>query len=267
MDNGKIFAAKNVILATGGLSYSATGSTGEGFFIAKSMGHKIVKLLPGLVPLETKGFLAKELQGLSLKNVTLSILVNEKVVKSEFGEMIFTHYGVSGPIILKLSNEVVDLLEKKVEPIFLSINFKPALTKEQLKLRLVREFSVNGNKNYFNVIKNLLPKKLVPIFVKLSNISGTKKCNQITKTEIEKIILLITAFRLEIKTYRPIEEAIITRGGIDLDEINPYTMESKLVQGIYFCGEIIDIDGFTGGYNLQLAFSTGYLAGKIVNRF
>lgn len=263
LSEGEKFFSRNLVLATGGCSYPLTGSTGDGYEIAKQLGHSITPLRAGLVPLETSGEIPKQLQGLSLKNVRATILYENRNIASEFGEMLFTHFGVSGPIILKLSNYVVDILEgNKPGKIFLSIDLKPALSEEQLKLRLIREFTSYGKKNFSNVITNLLPKKLVNVFITLCGVNKEKKCNQITSEEINKIISLLKNFRLEVISSRPISEAIITRGGVNLKEINPYTMESKIVKGLFFCGEILDVNGPTGGFNLQMCFSTGFLAGK-----
>ncbi|PIZ13787.1 MAG: aminoacetone oxidase family FAD-binding enzyme [Elusimicrobia bacterium CG_4_10_14_0_8_um_filter_37_32] len=258
-NSAEIIKSVKVILATGGISYPGTGSTGDGYFIAEKVGHSIVPLRPALVPLETKDIFVKSLQGLTLKNVMVTVFDNDKKIDSEFGDMLFTHFGVSGPIILKLSGLIVDNLSRN-KRVTISINLKPALDKDKLDARLLREFKNSGIRSICNVIKNLLPRKLIPVFMKLTGIVSDKKCCQITQSEREKIISLLTNFNLEISKPRPVEEAIITRGGVALDEINPYTMESKKVKGLYFCGEIIDIDGITGGYNLQAAFSTAYLA-------
>jgi len=261
LKGGDIVESGRVVLATGGLSYPLTGSSGDGYEMAHRLGHTIAPLRPALVPLETKRNFVKELQGLSLKNVEASILVNKKKVASEFGEMLFTHFGISGPIILKLSGLVCEYLESGAE-VLISINFKPALDQGTLTGRLLREFKASGRKALSTVIKNLLPQKLAPIFVELAGIEGNKKCSQVTAAERNRILELLTDFRLQVKKPRPIDEAIVTRGGIALDEIDPRTMESKKVKGLFFCGEIVDIDGATGGYNLQAAFSTGFLAGE-----
>ncbi|MFC1501527.1 NAD(P)/FAD-dependent oxidoreductase [Elusimicrobiota bacterium] len=253
----------NVIIATGGLSYPLTGSTGDGYKFAKSFGHDIVKPMPGLVPLVVKESFIKDLQGLALKNVTASIYANNKIIASEFGELLFTHFGLSGPIILTLSGIVSEYLLKG-ESIEVSINLKPALDKETLKKRLLREFDTSGLKSFSSIVKTLLPSSLVPVFIKLTGIAGDKKANQITKADRDTIQSLLTDFRFKIKGVRSIDEAIVTKGGVSLNEIDPYTMESKKVKGLYFCGEVLDIDGPTGGYNLQAAFSTGYLAGSEV---
>lgn len=263
LNDDEIIYSHKIILATGGLSYPNTGSTGDGYRMAEKLGHNIIPPEPALVPLETKEAFVRDLQGLSLENVTATLFINNKKSASEFGDMLFTHFGISGPIILKLSGLAVEHLIKK-ECVLISINFKPALSKDQLDSRLLREFSENSRKSLGAVLKNLLPKKLVPVIMSLSNISTEKQCSHITAEERRRLFLLFTDFRLEISKARPIDEAIITRGGITLKEIDPFTMESKIIKGLYFCGEIIDIDGMTGGYNLQAAFSTAYLAGDVV---
>jgi len=257
--NDKTIHADKIILATGGMSYPLTGSTGDGYRMAEKLGHSIIPPSPALVPLETMERFVKELQGLTLENVAASMVINDKKLHSEFGDMLFTHFGISGPIILKMSALVVEHLNKK-ERVRISINFKPALERNRIDSRLLREFSENSRKSLGNVMKNLLPKKLVPVFMELSGIREDKQCSQVTSEEREKLIRFLTDFRLEITKARPIAEAIITRGGIALSAIDPFTMESKKVRGLYFCGEVIDIDGITGGYNLQAAFSTAFLA-------
>lgn len=254
-----MIAAKKVILATGGLSYPATGSTGDGYAMAAALGHTIVPPRPSLVPLETVERFPKELQGLSLENVRATALSNGKRIASEFGDMIFTHFGVSGPIVLRLSGAVVERLVRK-ERVELAIDLKPALDPKKLEARLIREFAGGGAKGLRTVMKNLLPRALIPVFLERSGIPGEKKCAEITAGERRALAALLKDFRLQVKRARPIAEAIITRGGVDLKEIDPRTMESKRVKGLFFCGEIIDIDGTTGGYNLQAAFSTAYLA-------
>lgn len=261
----EIIKTGKVILATGGLSYPRTGSTGDGYRMAEKLGHSIVSLKPALVPLETKEGFVKDLQGLALKNVNVTLFSNGRKIECEFGEMLFTHFGISGPIILKISGSVVEHLRKN-EEVIVAINFKPALDKKKLSNRFLRERKEFGLKSVNNAMKNILPQRLVPVFLKMADVNGSKKFKQITHREKEKIIDLLTNFKLKITKPRPIDEAIITRGGISLNEINPYTMESKKVKGLYFCGEIIDIDGKTGGYNLQMAFSTAFLsAGSVDN--
>ena len=266
-DKKEIFADK-VILATGGKSYPLTGDTGDGYDMAKKLGHKIVKIRPSLVPLETyNDDICKSLQGLSLKNVKIKIIDLEKSkdIYEDFGEMIFTHFGISGPIILSSSAHLCrykNIEEKlKNKKIILKIDFKPALSKEKLDTRILRDFNEVKNKQFKNSLDKLLPQKLIPVVIKKSNINPLKKVNEITKEERKKLVELLKSFTLEIKEFRPIEEAIITNGGIDTKQINPKTMESKLVNGLFFAGEIIDVDSYTGGFNLQIAYSTGYVAG------
>ena len=266
-DKKEIFADK-VILATGGKSYPLTGATGDGYDMAKKLGHKIVKIRPSLVPLETyNDDICKSLQGLSLKNVKIKIIDLEKSkdIYEDFGEMIFTHFGISGPIILSSSAHLCrykNIEEKlKNKKIILKIDFKPALSKEKLDTRILRDFNEVKNKQFKNSLDKLLPQKLIPVVIKKSNINPLKKVNEITKEERKKLVELLKSFTLEIKEFRPIEEAIITNGGIDTKQINPKTMESKLVNGLFFAGEIIDVDSYTGGFNLQIAYSTGYVAG------
>lgn len=265
LDNvdGETVQADNVIIATGGMSYAKTGSTGDGYKFAKSFGHTITKLTPSLVPLEVNEGWCMLLQGLSLKNVTLKVLEQNKskVIYEDFGEMIFTHYGISGPIVLSASAHMKDMQKKQYCVI---INLKPALSHEQLSARLQRDFLEFGNKDFINALDKLLPQKLIPIIVQLSQIPKRKKTNQITKEERESLAKLLKALPLSIKKMRPIEEAIITSGGVDVNEINPKTLESKLCSGLYFVGEVIDVDAYTGGFNLQIAFSTGYLAGTAI---
>ncbi len=261
LQDKQIIKSSQVILATGGLSYPGTGSSGEGFKMAKELGHRIISPQPALVPLETKEPWVKELQGLSLKNAKAAFYAGSKKISSEFGEMLFTHFGVSGPIILSMSAKVVEFLNKK-EEVHLYINFKPALSQEQLEKRILGDILENGNKNYKNFLKELLPNKLIAVFIKLTGISEDKKVNQITSNERKNIINLLTNFKVTITQPRPISEAIITKGGVSTAEINSKTMESRLIKGLYFCGEIIDVEAKTGGYNLQAAFSTGYLAGQ-----
>jgi len=258
--DGTTFFSKKLILATGGKSYPLTGSTGDGFKFARGLGHKIVDLRPGLVPLETAEEWIKDLQGLSLKNVRIKFSHGKKQIESEIGEMLFTHFGVSGPLVLELSSKVVDLI--KIGQVKMSIDLKPGLSEEQLDARLIRDFKNQGAKNYNNVLVELLPKKLINCFVGLSGVSANKKANQISTEERTGILKLLKDFSLAIVRPRPIEEAIITIGGVSTREIDPRTMESRIVKGLYFCGEIIDVDASTGGYNLQAAFSTGYLAGE-----
>ncbi len=265
----KIINADKVILATGGKSYPLTGSTGDGYELAKKLGHTITAIKPSLVPLETHNKkVCQEMQGLSLRNVKIQLkdVEKNKVIYEEQGEMLFTHFGVSGPTILSSSAHLVrykNIEEKFAEKkMVLSIDFKPALTEEKLDARLLRDFDKQKNKQYKNSLDELLPQKLIPIVVERSKINPNKKVNEITKEERRNLVKLLKRFELEIKQFRPIDEAIITSGGVSIKEINPKTMESKLVDGLYFAGEIIDVDSYTGGFNLQIAYSTGYVAGK-----
>ena len=263
----KIFADK-IILATGGKSYPLTGSTGDGYNIAKKLGHSITKINPSLVPLEIyEKNICKELQGLSLKNVSIKIIDddNGKNIYEDFGEMLFTHYGVSGPIILSSSAHLVRYknIEEKYKnmKIRLVIDFKPALSEQKLESRILRDFEEIKNKQYKNSLDKLLPQKLIPVIIEKSKIKASKKVNEITKIERRMLVNEIKNFNIHIKKSRPIDEAIITSGGINIKEINPKTMSSKLIKNLYFAGEIIDVDGYTGGFNLQIAYSTGYVAG------
>ena len=267
----KILADK-VILATGGKSYPLTGSTGDGYKLAQKLGHTITNIKPSLVPLEIyEKEICKNLQGLSLKNVSIEILDVEKnkIIYKDFGEMIFTHFGVSGPIILSASAHLVrykDMENKcKNKKIKLIIDFKLALSEEKLEMRILRDFSELKNKEYKNSLDKLLPQKLIPVIIEKSNINSHKKVNEISKEERKILINLLKTFTLEIKGLRSIDEAIITSGGINIKEIDPKTMESKIVENLYFAGEIIDVDSYTGGFNLQIAYSTGYVAGLLGN--
>ena len=260
--------ADKVILATGGKSYPLTGSTGDGYCLAQKLGHTITNLKPSLVPIEIfEKSICKNLQGLSLRNVSIKIIDNEnkKEIYSDFGEMLFTHFGVSGPIILSSSAHLVrykNIDEKfKNKNIKIIVDFKPALSEEKLEARILRDFKEFKNKQFKNSLDKLLPQKLIPVIIKLSNINENKKVNEITKEERKQLVILLKNFTLTLEKLRPIEEAIITSGGINIKEINPKTMESKLVKNLYFAGEIIDVDSYTGGFNLQIAYSTGYVAG------
>lgn len=257
LSTGEKIKTDKVILATGGLSYPKTGSTGQGIKMSKQLGHKIVQPFPSLIPIEVNEWWIKDLQGLSLRNVEVSLSQEGKAIKKEFGEMIFTHYGMSGPVILSLSAD----MHAPYTKYSISINLKPALRKEQVDLRIQRDFEKKSRKQYKNSLNDLLPAKLIPIIIKLSNINENKFVHQITKDERKNLVELIQDLKFSVKSVRPINEAIITAGGIDTNEINPSTMESKLIKGLYFAGEIINVDALTGGYNLQIAFSTGYLAG------
>ena len=258
-DREAIIETKNVILATGGLSYPATGSTGDGYAMAKALGHTIVPPRPALVPVETAEAFPKDLQGLSLAGVAVTVTSGRKKIASESGDLIFTHYGISGPVVLSLSGAIVEHLDKK-EPVAVSINLKPALDRAALEELLIREFASSGRKLIATVMKGLVPKALVSILMNAGGMPEEKQCSRITSAERRRLAGLLADFRLTVKRSRPIAEAIVTRGGIDLKEVDPRTMESKKVNGLYFCGEILDIDGNTGGYNLQAAFSTARLA-------
>ena len=257
----EIIECDSVILATGGLSYPLTGSTGDGYKMAEKLGHTITALKPSLVPLNIHEGFCSRLSGLSLKNVNLSVFEEDKKkpIYSEQGEMLFTHFGISGPLVLSASSHI-RYIDKKKYVAF--IDLKPALTFEQLDARILRDFAVEQNKDYANSLSALLPKSLIPVIVKLSQIEPNKKVNQISKEERFSLCNLIKALPLHITGFRPIEEAIITSGGISVKEIAPKTMASKLIDGLYFAGEIIDVDSYTGGFNLQIAFSTGFVAGK-----
>ena len=251
--------AKSVILATGGKSYPATGSTGDGFALAKAVGHRINPPLPSLVPLETDGNLAQQLMGLSLKNVSASLWVEGKKASEEFGEMIFTHFGLSGPIILTISRQAVLALEKK-QKVEITVDLKPALDFDKLDKRLQRDLNENGKKQIYNLFRLWMPSKLIEPMMNLCEISVDKKAHQITSEERKRIKMNLKELKFNIKGSRSFREAIITQGGISLDEIDAKTMESKIVNGLYFAGEVIDLDADTGGYNFQIAYSTGSLA-------
>lgn len=259
--NGQTFTANHVILATGGKSYPATGSNGEGFELARSVGHTIEKLRPALVPMETAGNTAKKLQGLNLKNVKAVVWVNGKKEAEDFGEMVFTHFGLSGPIILTLSRTIVDALLQK-NSVEITIDLKPALDEQKLDKRLIRDLNEHGKKQFSNILRYWLPSKLVPVFLELLAIDPEKACHQISAKERKQIRYLLKNMRFKITKSRSFKEAIITAGGITTREISPKTMESKIVKGLYFAGEMIDLDAKTGGYNLQIAYSTGWLAGN-----
>jgi len=258
--DGEEYYSDSVLITTGGKSYHSTGSTGDGYIFAEKAGHKIVPLKPSLVPIVTKEKYPTEMMGLSLKNVNLSVFDKNtgKKIFSEMGEMLFTHFGVSGPIVLSASSRI---RTEEPERYIFYIDMKPALSDEKLDLRLQKDFSENINKDYINSLNKLLPTKMIPVFVKLSGISMDTKVNQITREQRHSIVNLMKNMSFTMKSFRPIDEAIITSGGVDTNEINPKTMESKLVKGLYFAGEIIDVDAYTGGFNLQIAFSTGYVAG------
>ena len=255
----KVYNDEKVVLATGGKSYPMTGSNGDGYILAKKMGHTITEIRPSLVALTSKNEsleVCKALQGLSLKNVGVKLIKNGKNIYEDFGEMLFTHFGVSGPTILSSS---AHLVRKGIENTKLVIDLKPALSDEKLDERIIRDFNEEKNKEFKNSLEKLLPKKLIPVII--SKMGIEKKVNEVTKEERKKLVNILKRFEIEISGFRPVEEAIVTVGGVSIKEINPKTMESKLVKGLYFAGEIIDVDAYTGGFNLQIAYSTGYTAG------
>ena len=255
------YHADAVVIATGGKSYPATGSTGDGYVLASQVGHTITDIRPSLVPIVTEESWVKDLMGLSLRNVELSVIAKNKVQATMFGEMMFTHFGITGPIVLSLSHTVGKLMRKKnIGTIGLDINLKPALSPETLDKRLQKDFDLYSKKQLINGMKDLLPSRLIPLIIELSGIDPQKPINQISKEERQQIGYILQHMPLTVKGLRPVEEAIVTAGGISLKEFNPKTMESKLVKGLYGAGEVLDIDAFTGGYNLQAAFSTGYVA-------
>lgn len=260
LDNGGVINGDFFIIATGGASYPQTGSNGEVLKLIEKLGHKIVKLKPSLVPIEIEDPWIADLQGLSLRNVELSLKdKNNKVIYKEFGEMLFTHFGISGPIVLS-GSRVVNFYDD----LFAEINLKPALSEEELDKRIQKDFSKYINKDFRNSLNELLPQKLIEVIINLSGIEPEKKVNLITREERKKLTYIIQHLKLNIKGLRPIDEAIITAGGVDVKEINPSDMKSKLISNLYFAGEMIDVDGYTGGFNMQIAFSTGYLAGQMV---
>ena len=255
------YDADAVIICTGGKSYPRTGSDGDGYALARSAGHTVTPLLPSLVPICSESKLCPSLQGLSLKNVSLSIIRKQdgKEVYSDFGEMMFTHFGLTGPMILSASAHIPDISEGKYEA---RINLKPALDEKTLDARIISDFSKYSNKDFLNALGDLLPQKLIPVIVSLSGIDARKKVNSITKEERRALCEVIRCLRIPLSRFRSINEAIITKGGVSVKEISPKTMESKLCRGLYFAGEVIDVDAYTGGYNLQIAFSTAVLAGE-----
>lgn len=262
LTNGAELSADSVILATGGFSYQATGSTGDGYRFAEEMGHTVTDIKPSLVPFYTIEPYVTEMQGLALKNVRVRIRDGKKLLYDEFGEMLFTHFGVSGPLMLSASAAIKPSLTEK--QLAMEIDIKPALTEEQLDQRLLREFEENKNKQFKNSIHSLFPAKMIPVMLELSGIDPEKKVNEITREERMGFVHLIKAFPVTLNGLRDFNEAIITRGGVKVKEVNPSTMESKLVKNLYFCGELLDLDAMTGGFNLQIAWSTGYLAGSSI---
>jgi len=261
VSNGKRIDCNRLILATGGNSYPATGSNGEGYQLAKAVGHKVERVRPALVPMETEGDVAQKLQGLNLKNVNAMVWVNGKKAGEAFGEMIFTHFGLSGPIILTLSRIVGEALfqNNKVE---VTIDLKPALDDQKLEIRLLRDLNEHGKMKIGNVFRNWLPSSMIPVFIELLKLDPEKECHQVSSNERKQIRVLLKNLPFTISKIRSFKEAIITAGGISTDEISSKTMESKLIKGLYFAGEIIDVDAETGGYNLQIAYSTGWVAGN-----
>ncbi len=260
LDNGQTIEGDSVIVATGGLSYPTTGSTGDGYRFAKSLGHNVTPLLPSLVPMVCHTTDCRDLMGLSLKNVTFSVTdtSNHRVLFQELGEMLFTHFGISGPLVLSASAHLRPMEKKRYRA---TIDLKPALDENQLDARLLRDFELNIHRTLRNSLGKLLPAKMIPVIIKRSGISPDTKVNQITKEQRKSLVNTIKNLAFDIDGFRPIEEAIVTAGGISVQEINPKTMESKLCKGLFFAGEVLDLDAYTGGFNLQIAFSTGYLAG------
>jgi len=254
---GQEYPCSSVIIACGGKSYPNTGSTGDGYTLAESVGHTVTELKPSLVPLTSPDRYCTEMMGLSLRNVTLKLMDGEKAIYSEMGEMLFTHFGVSGPLVLSASSHIRDMQPNRYK---LLIDLKPALSAEQLDARIQRDFAENLNRDFSNGIRALLPAKLIPVAVKLSGISPQQKVNGITKEQRHKFGELLKAFPVRISGFRPIDEAIITSGGVSTKEIDPKTMGSRLCSGLFFAGEVIDVDAYTGGFNLQIAFSTAYTA-------
>lgn len=259
LSDGTILHADAVIIATGGCSYCSTGSTGDGYRFARELGHAVTELRPSLVPFETAEPWVKDLQGLSLKNVTVRIRHGSKTIYEDFGEMLFTHFGVSGPLVLSASGRINDYMEQM--PLQMEIDLKPALSVEQLDKRILRDFEDNRNRQFKNGVQKLFPSKLIPVIVALSGIDPEKKVNEVTKEERQSFAKLMKDFPLTVIQFRGFQEAVITRGGVSVKEINPSTMESRLVPGLYFSGEVLDLDALTGGFNLQVAWSTGCLAG------
>lgn len=262
LSDGTEILSDAVVLATGGLSYASTGSDGSGYRLAEMLGHHMTKKRPSLVPFDIKEDAPRRMQGLSLRNVSVSISDGEKVLYKEFGEMLFTHFGVSGPLILSASSIINDAMDGK--NLRLSIDLKPALSEKQLDERILRDFKAAGNKQLKNVLGKLLPEKMIPVMIEFAGVHPEKKVNEITKEERHSLVQTIKRFSLTITGLRDYNEAIITRGGISVKEVNASTMESKLIRGLYFAGEILDLDALTGGYNLQIAWSTGYLAGNSI---
>lgn len=256
--DGTVVDGDAFAICTGGLSYQSTGSTGDGYRLAESVGHRVTDIEPALISLVASNGFVPKLQGLSLRNISIKLLDGEKEIYSDFGEMLFTHYGVSGPVILSASSHMTHPKEHNYKIV---IDLKPALDEQTLDKRIQRDFAENTNKDFINSLSKLLPNKLIPVIVKLSGIEPSEKVNQITKAQRQNLVSLLKNFTVNISDFRPINEAIITSGGVDVKEINPKTMGSKIIDNLFFAGEVIDVDAYTGGFNLQVAFSTGYLCG------
>ena len=256
--DGTVVDGDAFAICTGGLSYQSTGSTGDGYRLAESVGHRVIDIEPALISLVASNGFVPKLQGLSLRNISIKLLDGEKEIYSDFGEMLFTHYGVSGPVILSASSHMTHPKEHNYKIV---IDLKPALDEQTLDKRIQRDFAENTNKDFINSLSKLLPNKLIPVIVKLSGIEPSEKVNQITKAQRQNLVSLLKNFTVNISDFRPINEAIITSGGVDVKEINPKTMGSKIIDNLFFAGEVIDVDAYTGGFNLQVAFSTGYLCG------
>ncbi|MBO5474783.1 MAG: NAD(P)/FAD-dependent oxidoreductase [Lachnospiraceae bacterium] len=263
LKNNQKVDADAVVIATGGLSYPTTGATGDGYRMAEALGHTVKECIPALVPMEIAEEWCKDLQGLSLKNVTLTMLCGKKQIYQGFGEMLFTHFGISGPLVLSASSYYGRCKDKS--QVSVTVDLKPALSEEQLDKRILRDFEQNLNKQFKNVIGSLYPAKLTPVMIELSGIDGDKKIHEITKEERKRLLAVTKQLTMKVSGLRDFHEAIITQGGIHVKEINPSTMESKLVNGLYFAGEILDLDALTGGFNLQIAWSTGHLAGSSID--
>lgn len=281
LKDNTVIKADSVVVATGGVSYPATGSTGDGYEFAQTAGHSVTFLLPSLVPLEIGETYVHALQGLSLRNVEVRLECNHKEIFQEFGEMLFTHFGVSGPVILSASSYLGEYMKKRRKKersnltseewnarffsenqVALHIDLKPALSEEQLQQRVLREFASAQNKAFKNILSSFFPGKLIPVIIQVLKVPEFKKINEITKEERTELVQLMKKFSMTVTGFRSFKEAVITKGGINIKEINPSTMESKLCKGLFFCGEVLDLDALTGGFNLQIAWSTGYLAGK-----
>ena len=268
LENGKIINVDKCVVATGGNSYKSTGSTGDGYRLLEKLGHTVTDIKPALVPLKSEDKICKELQGLSLRNISINLIDTEtnKLIYSDFGEIMFSHVGVTGPVILSASsrlNQVKDLKNKfRNKKIKLQIDLKPALSSEVLDKRILRDFEKYTNKEFKNALNDLLPQKLIPVVIDISDIDENTKVHQITKKQREKLVSIIKNLEVIITDFMPIDMAIVTSGGINVKEVNPKTMESKIINGLYIAGELLDVDAYTGGYNLQIAFSTGFAAGK-----